>query len=42
MHSGAKKDVIWAVTKTRSEAAAEAQIEPGGTPSRAAAGHGND
>ncbi len=40
-HLGAIKDVIWAVTKTRSEAVAEAKIEPGGPPSRAAGGHGN-
>ena len=37
-----EKDAIWAVTKTRSEAAAEAKIEPGGPPSRAAGGHGNE
>ena len=30
MLSGSKSDVIWAVMKTRSEAVAEARMEPGG------------
>ena len=36
-----KSDVIWAVMKTRSEAVAEARMEPGGPPSRPAGEHGN-
>ena len=38
---GSKSDVIWAVMKTRSEAVAEARMEPGGPPSRPAGEHGN-